>query len=198
MNIFYLDKCPVKSAEMSCDKHVVKMILESAQLLCTVHRVSDGVEYYDKTANGRKIKRWKHPNNNLEKTLYKAGWLKHPSTEWLFESAFNYDWLYTHMMALNEEYKKRYNHKDDHIAIQKLGEVLKLPPIKFKNIFSAPTDIKPAMPDYCKIKGDAVASYRKYYIMEKRRFATWKSPATTPAWYVDGVNKIKEKECQSQ
>ena len=44
MNIFYLDKCPVKSAEMSCDKHVVKMILESAQLLCTVHRVSDGVE----------------------------------------------------------------------------------------------------------------------------------------------------------
>ena len=56
------------------------------------------------------------------------------------------------MMALNEEYKKRYNHKDDHIAIQKLGEVLKLPPIKFKNIFSAPTDIKPAMPDYCKIK----------------------------------------------
>ena len=174
------------------------MILESAQLLCTVHRVSDGVEYYDKTANGRKIKRWKHPNSNYEKTLYKAGWLKHPSTEWLFESAFNYDWLYTHMMALNEEYKKRYNHKEDHIAIQKLGEILRLPPIKFKNIFSAPTDIKPAMPDYCKIKDDAVASYRKYYIMEKRRFATWKSPATTPTWYVDGINKIKEEECQSQ
>ena len=48
----------MKSAEMIfCDKHVVKMILESAQLLCTVHRVSDGVEYYDKTANGRKIKK---------------------------------------------------------------------------------------------------------------------------------------------
>ena len=117
MNIFYLDRCPVKSAEMSCDKHVVKMILESAQLLCTVHRVSDGIEYYDKTAKGRKIKRWKHPNSNLEATLYKAGWLKHPSTQWLFESPFNYVWLYEHMMALNEEYKKRYNHTKDHVTI---------------------------------------------------------------------------------
>tara|TARA_Y100001937_G_scaffold125432_1_gene192249 strand:+ start:2894 stop:3481 length:588 start_codon:yes stop_codon:yes gene_type:complete len=192
MNIFYLHKDPVIAAEMSCDKHVVKMILESAQLLCTVHRVSDGIEYYDKTANGRKIKRWKHPNNNLEKTLYKAGWLKHPSTQWLFESAFNYDWLYTHMMALNEEYKKRYNHKEDHITIQKLGEVLKLPPIKFKNIFEPATEIKPAMPEHCKIKGNPVASYRKYYIIEKRRFAKWKSPAKTPQWFLDGISQQQE------
>ena len=192
MNIFYLHKDPVIAAEMSCDKHVVKMILESAQLLCTVHRVSDGIEYYDKTANGRKIKRWKHPNNNLEKTLYKAGWLKHPSTQWLFESAFNYDWLYTHMMALNEEYKKRYNHKEDHITIQKLGEVLKLPPIKFKNIFEPATEIKPAMPEHCKIKGNPVASYRKDYIIEKRRFAKWKSPAKTPQWFLDGISQQQE------
>ena len=198
MNIFYLDKCPDKAARLQYNKHVVKMILESAQLLCTVPRVSDGVEYYDKTANGRKIKRWKHPNNNLEETLYKAGWLKHPSTEWLFESAFNYNWLYDHMMALNEEYKKRYNHTEDHITIKKLGEVLKLPPIKFKNIFEPQTEPKPAMPDYCKIKDDAVASYRKYYIMEKRRFATWKTPSKSPTWYLDGINKLKEKECQSQ
>ena len=72
MNVFYLDKCPVKSAEMSCDKHVVKMILESAQLLCTVHRVSDGVEYYDKTANGRKKKKWKkHLLKTREKNVCK-------------------------------------------------------------------------------------------------------------------------------
>ena len=47
MNIFALDKSPEVSAQMSCDKHVVKMILESAQLLCTVHRVVDGTEYTD-------------------------------------------------------------------------------------------------------------------------------------------------------
>ena len=99
MNFFALDECPVKSAEMACDKHCVKMILESAQLLCSVHRVLDGTEYYDKTANGRKIKRWRHPDPKLEKVLYKAGWIKHPSTMWLMESAFNYNWLYRHMMA---------------------------------------------------------------------------------------------------
>ena len=63
---------------MSCDKHVVKMILESAQLLSTCHRVQDGTEWYDKTANGRRIK-WKHPNKNIDALLYKAGWVKHPT-----------------------------------------------------------------------------------------------------------------------
>ena len=186
MNIFMLDSSMDKCVQYHCDKHIVKMILESAQLLSTCHRVQDGTEYYDKTANGRKIKRWKHPNPNLEPLLYKAGWVKHPSTIWLFESAYNYIWLYKHFMALNEEYKKRYNHTDDHIAVQKLGELLKYPPNNAK-INKIATDPQPAMPEHCKIPGDAVASYRKYYILEKRRFATWKSPAKTPEWYIEGV-----------
>ena len=186
MNIFYLDKDPIKAAEMSCDKHVVKMILESAQLLTTSHRVQDGQEYYDKTKNGRKIKRWRHPNPNVEATLYKAGWIKHPSTIWLFESAYNYIWLYRHFMALNEEYKKRYNHTDDHVAVQKLGQLLKFPP-KNAQYNKIGTDATPAMPEHCKISGDSVASYRRYYILEKNRFATWKSPAKTPEWYIEGV-----------
>ena len=45
MNIFYLDRDPVIAAQMMCDKHVVKMILESAQMLSTAHRVLDGDEY---------------------------------------------------------------------------------------------------------------------------------------------------------
>ena len=186
MNIFYLDKDPIKAAEMSCDKHVVKMILECAQLLSTCHRVQDGQEYYDKTKNGRKIKRWRHPNPNVEATLYKAGWIKLPSTIWLFESAYNYIWLYRHFMALNEEYKKRYNHTDDHVAVQKLGQLLKFPP-KNAQYNKIGTDATPAMPEHCKISGDSVASYRRYYILEKNRFATWKSPAKTPEWYIEGV-----------
>ena len=69
MNIFHLDNDPIKAAQMMCDKHIVKMIVEYAQLLSTAHRVLDGEEYYDKTANGRKIKRWKHPT--LDNQLYK-------------------------------------------------------------------------------------------------------------------------------
>ena len=185
MNIFVLDECPIKSAEMSCDKHVVKMILESAQLLCSVHRVLDGDEYYDKTANGRKIKRWRHPDPQLEQILYKAGWIKHPSTIWLMESAYNYNWLYKHMMALNEEFKKRYKGVN-HMAIDKLQDVLRNPP---KNIplNKKPTLPTPAMPDECKVDGDVIQSYRNYYIMKKQSFATWKAPSKMPKWYAEAL-----------
>ena len=53
------------------------------------------------------------------------------------------------------------------------------------------TDATPAMPDECIVPGDSVASYRKYYIMKKVRFATWKAPAKMPEWFAEG---IKQKE----
>jgi len=193
MNIFYLDKDPVKAAEMSCDKHVIKMILESAQMLCSAKRRLDGIEYYAKTKNGRKIKRYRLENPNEEAIIYKAGWLNHPSTQWVMKSAYNYRWLYNHMMALNEEYKKRYNKNVDHVSIQKLKDLLKEPP-KNANLNAIGTDATPAMPDECIVPGDSVASYRKYYIMKKNRFATWKQPAVVPQWYADGLEKFKQEE----
>ena len=72
MNIFYLHKDPEISAKMHCDKHVVKMIIEYAQLMSTAHRILDGDEYEGKTKIGRRIRRWKHPNKNIENTIYKS------------------------------------------------------------------------------------------------------------------------------
>ena len=89
MNIFYVDRDPVKAAQMMCDKHIVKMILESAQMLCSAKRKLDGTPYYAKTKNGRKIKRYKLENANEEAIIYKAGWLNHPSTQWVMKSAYN-------------------------------------------------------------------------------------------------------------
>ena len=189
MNIFYVDKDPVKAAQMMCDKHIVKMILESAQMLCTAKRVLDGTEYTDLTKNGRKIKRWRLDNPNEEAIIYKAGWLRHPSTVWVMKSAYNYIWLYKHMMALNDEYKLRYNHTKDHLAVEKLGELLRQPP-KNINIKALATDATPAMPDECIVPGDSVASYRKYYIMKKVRFATWKAPSKMPDWFKEGVENV--------
>ena len=186
MNIFYLDHDPVVAAQMSCDKHVVKMIVESAQMLSTAHRMIDGNEYSDKTKSGRKIKRWKHPNPNLENTLYKACHTGHPSTLWVMESAYNYHWLYRHMMALNTEFKMRYGHILDHKTVQLLEGPLMYPPRKI-SLNKIATEPPPAMPDYCKIPGDVIESYRKYYCLEKTSFATWKSPASTPLWYTEGV-----------
>tara|TARA_R100001443_G_scaffold117434_2_gene142614 strand:+ start:3075 stop:3536 length:462 start_codon:yes stop_codon:yes gene_type:complete len=83
VNIFILDKCPIKSAQQSCDKHVVKMILESAQLLCSV---------YEKNT-----------------APYKRTHYNHPCSIWVRESIDNFNWLITHAYALCEEYTKRYN-----------------------------------------------------------------------------------------
>ena len=69
MNIFYVDKNPETAAKMMCDKHIIKMILESAQMLCTAKRVLDGKEYMAKTKNGRNIKRWRLDDDNEEATI---------------------------------------------------------------------------------------------------------------------------------
>ena len=78
----------------------------------------------------------------------------------------------------------------DHVSIQKLGELLRQPP-KNINVRAIGTDATPAMPDECIVPGDSVASYRKYYIMKKVRFATWKAPSKMPDWFAEGV------KCQS-
>mgnify|MGYP003119303721 FL=1 len=158
-------------------------------MLCTAKRVLDGTEYTDLTKNGRKIKRWRLDNPNEEAIIYKAGWLRHPSTQWVMKSAYNYIWLYKHMMALNDEYKLRYNHTKDHLAVEKLGDLLRQPP-KNINLKAIGTDATPAMPDECIVPGDSVASYRKYYIMKKVRFATWKAPSKMPDWFKEGVENV--------
>ena len=99
MNIFYLDRDPKICAEMHLDKHVVKMIIEYAQLMPTAHRVIDGDEYYDLTANGRKIKRWRL-NDNREQVLMKASHISHPSNIWARQNDSNYTWLYQMWYAL--------------------------------------------------------------------------------------------------
>ena len=179
MNIFYLDENPKTCAEMHCDKHVVKMIIEYAQLMSTAHRILDGEEYIDKTANGRKIKRWRHPKYDAE--LMKASHVNHPSNVWLRQSDSNYAWLYRMFLELTKEYTHRYGKTH---ACTRLIPVLRYIP---KNIprgeFTEPT---PAMPDECKIANDSIASYHKYYIDKKVSFAKW-TKRNRPQWFVEGL-----------
>ena len=58
MNIFVLDRDPIQAAKYMCDKHVVKMILESCQLLSTAHRVLDGTKIEAITPKNRKYTRY--------------------------------------------------------------------------------------------------------------------------------------------
>jgi hypothetical protein len=161
MNIFYLDKDPVIAAQMSCDRHVVKMILESAQMLSTAHRVCDGDEIAD------------------SKGMYKMAHKNHPSTIWVRSSVQNYIWLWRHMTALMREYTHRYGKTH---ATERLTECLAKTPtnipygVKF-------TDPPQCMPDYCKGK-DTVLAYQNYYILEKSGFAKW-TKRESPVFFVE-------------
>lgn len=135
MNIFYLDKDPYKAAQMHYNKHVVKMVLEAAQLLCTAHHVSgDGNVPYKKT----------HVN--------------HPSAVWTRSSIDNYLWVYNYMLALGDEYTKRYGR--NHLTIEKCKDILSKPPcnVTINNFYEPPQ----CMPDEYKAD-NSIQGYLNYY-----------------------------------
>ena len=168
LNIFYLDKNPIKCARVHCDKHVVKMIIEYAQIMSTAHRVLDGQKYTDKTKNGRNITRWRHPNKDYDEFLYKATHVNHPSTVWASQSKANYIWLYSMWRELCREYSYRYGKR--HLTDQKLRSVLFKPP---QNIpVTDFTDPPQAMPIdvHCQ---DTITAYRNYYRTYKNTIAKW-------------------------
>jgi len=170
MNIFYLDTNPQIAAKYHVDKHCVKMILESAQLLSTAHRILDGDQTMGKSTTGRNVKRWILPDERND-VLYTATHINHPSAIWCRASDKNYDWLWKLMHELCTEYTYRYEkiHKCQGSGLlNKLHELPKKIPI---GIFTYPT---PAMPNQYKIPGDGVQSYRNYYNGEKHRMFSWK------------------------
>ena len=93
MNIFVLDYNPTRAAKMQCDKHVVKMALETAQLLCTAF-----------------------PGGTAP---YKLTHFNHPCAIWCRESLKNYNWLIDHGIALCDEYQHRYGktHKSKEVIL---------------------------------------------------------------------------------
>jgi hypothetical protein len=187
MNYFYLSTDPHECAVMHNDKHVVKMDTEYPQLLSTAHRIIDGVEYLDRTKNGARIKRWRHPDDELENTLYKACHVNHPTAIWVRESKANYENLYNVWVELLREYTYRYGRL--HGAGVKLSSVLAQAP---RNIPDGPfTEPPPAMKAFpqCIVEGDSIASYRNYYREAKARMAKW-TKRPVPKWYYDVEHKI--------
>ena len=192
MNIFYLDHDVRKCAEMHNDKHVVKMILEYAQLLSTAHRILDGIVEPGLSKTGRKKTVYRLPDER-DSVLYGATHVSHPSAVWVRQSDRNYIWLANLLIALCEEYTYRYGktHKieRDGLCYVLLKNVPNNIPIK---IFTEPT---PAMPDDCKIlkeihtdryQLDSLLSYRNYYIKNKTHLAKWKN-RSVPIWYTENI-----------
>lgn len=161
MNIFIVDQNPTVAAQMLCDRHVNKMILETAQMLTAV------------------ADRHSHP------TLYKVAYKNHPCTLWAGDTYANWLWLTEHGLALNEE--KIYRTGKSHIS----AEVIKYyrdngyGPIFDKD--SELTNFALAMPTEYQNHKNPVESYRNYYLNEKQWFKDGKRPTWTkrpaPDWW---------------
>ena len=181
MNIFILDESPVKAAQFQCDKHCSKMILESAQMLSTAHRLLDGRMRLGKSKTGRASKSWFLDDEVREHTLYKAVHINHPCTVWTMESSANYHWHYQHYAALHDEFVYRYG--KTHRSFVELAHILKNAP---DNIPYAPmTLFKLAMkanPE-CMYPNDPVLSYRKYYQTKQERFKMVWTKRDVPDWF---------------
>lgn len=180
MNIFYLSKCPKESAVFMNNKHVVKMILETAQLLSTAHRLLDGnqteISTENKNGKQRKKKIWQLDDKNLNDSLYQATHINHPSAKWVRESDKHYEWLFNHFSALLQEYTYRY--EKTHKSSGLLSLLQKMPNNIECNGFVDPPQ---AMPDDVK-NTDSVTAYRNYYMIYKNHFAQWKN-RDVPYWY---------------
>ena len=157
MNIFVLDKDIKKSARYHVDRHIVKMPLETAQLLCTA----------------------RHELGHDPTTIpYRKTHTNHPCSIWARQSKDNYLWLCDFGIALCLEYTYRYN------KVHKCEEVIAVcrdaVPSDFPTIGRTPHP--QAMDDYCK-SHDAITAYRNYYNNEKSHLHTWKN-RIKPDWVI--------------
>lgn len=175
MNIFYISHSPKQAAEWMVDKHIIKMILESAQLLSTAHRVLDGIPTVV-MKNGRKLKRY-NLDGRADIMLYQATHINHPCSVWTRESDENYKWVYDHFMALNEEYVFRYGKIHKCFSIK--DELMPLP--NNIPILRELTPPKCAMKEEFIISDDPVVNYRNYYKNGKAHLFSWKK-RTPPKW----------------
>jgi hypothetical protein len=176
MNIFVLDINPRIAAIYHNDAHLTKMILETAQLLSTAHRVLDGTKIQEKhPRTNRLVTRYKLENDSF----YQATHINHPCAIWTRSSAQNYIWLNKLFISLGEEF--RYRRNKDHKTYIDLKDLLSALPKNIPHIGLTP--FAQAMPDKYK-DADAVKAYRNYYIHEKNHLAKW-SLRSKPDWYYE-------------
>lgn len=156
MNIFRLSHNPTEAAQMHCDEHVVKMILESAQMLSTALR-----------ENGRD-----------DEYLYQPTHVNHPCTQWITHNRHGFEFVHELATALNDE--KQYRYGGSH---KSYDEVIARMPPRPQCIPDGTDEPPQAMDDECKAN-DVVDAYRAYYRQEKREFATWDNGRDRPDWMV--------------
>lgn len=185
MNLFVLDPDPVKAAQLQCDKHVVKMIVESAQMLSTAHRLLDGtveqIMKKSKTGNWRRAKVWQLADKLLDQEMYAACHTGHPCTLWTMASRQNYAWHYMHFIALCDEYEHRYG--KIHATRKKLGIILGNFPVNLPDRPMTSFALAMKSNPECMHGDDPVRSYREFYQTKQGRFKMKWTNRPIPEWF---------------
>ena len=166
MNIFVLDKDPVKAAQMHCDKHCVKMVLELYQQLGSAVRRHGATDHQMPLTKAG--------------TPLKGGYHNHPCTLWVGDSRSNYGWATDHAVALCREYTHRYGKQ--HACQKGIEQLLGMSHLIPQD---QPTPFAQAMPEKYK-NHNAIKAYRDYYIHDKQFNiqCEWnKDPSRTPHWF---------------
>ena len=147
------------AARQMCDRHVVKMLLETAQLLCSPYPAGEAP--------------------------YKRTHYNHPCSKWIREGTANYWWLIQHGVALGAEYTWRYNktHKSYEVISWSIDMFHTLDKLGIPQTEEL-TPFPQCMPEQYKIPNDPVQAYKNYYIGEKKKFAKWNKGRTQPAWFI--------------
>lgn len=159
MNIFYLDHDPAVAARYHCDKHVIKMILESAQLLCTA------INYHA----GKQV------------TPYKSTHVSHPCSIWVRESFENWSYVYQLMFDLEFEWRYRWQHTKKHSSVVALSGT-NITALAIAHIPAGQlTTPALAMPTLYQIPNDPVESYRTYYRISKHNLLQY-TRRERPEW----------------
>lgn len=156
------------------------MIVESAQMLSTAHRILDGMPVRMPSKSNKTVQTYYVFGDERDDLYYHAVHKFHPCTLWTRESKANYRWHYDHFKALSEEYE--YRRGRVHATYQKLGAALAKFPLNIPDL--GLTEFAQAISHYpaCKVPGDAVAAYRKYYHAAKP-FAKWEWRRPAPSWW---------------
>ena len=184
MNIFILSLNAKKAAEQHCDKHVVKMILETTQLLYMCWNYFDEDKWRQKLEEQLKensiIKNMIENKQKVNLNTYKSGkgHMNHPCSKWVRESVENYKWLCKLGIELCDEKMYRWPKNKQHSCLGHLQILQKNIPVNLPNIEQ--TKFALAMPDENKTN-NAVESYQKYYKNDKQKLVKWTN-RETPKW----------------
>jgi len=177
MNIFVLHWKPRKAARWQVDKHIIKMILETCQLLYTAHWIlfyPELRQYKSAVALSKAQKQLSVPDYMLSAPMcqttkeptYRPCHTYHPCAKWTRACNGNYRWLATLGRELAREYRFRF-HKEHSCEAHVEWLYANMPPTIQR--YPRRPFVMAMAPEY-QISKNPIVSYRHYYRTAKKEF----------------------------